>query len=145
MCFWRRLRGDKHGSSAAARCLAVAVVVAMCAGQLAVMAHEITVVHFRCPEHGELTHLLAPPAGAALPATSALARLAVQASGTRSAEAHEHCGLAFTVEGRPSSPAHGTVIDLAPPRPVLATGAPARAQGRVFVLASAPKTSPPAA
>ena len=58
MCFRRRLRGDEHGSLAAARCLTGAVVVAMCAGQLAVLAHGITVVHFRCPEHGELTHLL---------------------------------------------------------------------------------------
>jgi hypothetical protein len=143
MCFRRCLRGDAHGSSAAARLLTVAVLVAAYTAQLASLAHEITVLHFRCPEHGELTHLMAPAAPAEISAEEP-AQTAAHAPGGQAAEAHEHCGLAFTVEGRAFSPADVTVVDLVPPlSPTFTIGPPAREPGCVFLLASAPKTSPP--
>jgi hypothetical protein len=110
--------------------------------QFFTLSHEVTVRHFRCAEHGELTHVAATSVEYPLP----MRRLtdALRRGETDAPDAHEHCAAALTIQGGSSLPIVGSAARLVPPprdrpRPVLP---PAR--GRVFVLASAPKTSPPA-
>src|SRR3984957_1047640 len=69
-----RLGAANHGSSAAAKSLVVAVMAAATLAQFFALSHEVTVQHFRCAEHGELTHVaplaidLPPPTLGARPA-----------------------------------------------------------------------------
>ena len=142
-----RFRAGYHGFSTAARALTVAVVVAASLGQFASLAHEMTVRHFRCAEHGELTHV-----AAAVSATSAdasaradAAKAALRAPAATAVDAHEHCGLSFTVEGSAPAPSACASGRLAPPPPALAPAAPRLQGGRAVALAAAPKTSPPRA
>ena len=140
-----RLRAGNHGASAAAKSLTVAVMAAAMVAQLLSISHEMTVRHFRCAEHGELTHVAAMVAGPA----EALSQRADDTFRTRDAEtgdAHEHCGVAFTIEGSSCTPSIGSVTSAAPPA-VAPRPAPSAIswRGRAFVLASAPKTSPPSA
>ncbi|HEY6475747.1 MAG TPA: hypothetical protein VI456_04145, partial [Polyangia bacterium] len=67
--------------------------------QLLSLSHEMTVRHFRCAEHGELTHVAALAAGARVELPSRRAEPALRAQDAQAADAHEHCGVAFTVEG----------------------------------------------
>jgi hypothetical protein len=140
-----RLRAGHHGFSTAARAFTLAAVVAASLGQFASLAHEMTVRHFRCAEHGELTHVAAV-ASAPLADASGRAEAAKDALRAPSAavvDAHEHCGLTFTVEGNAPTPSASATGRLAPPPPA-PTPAPPRLQGgRVVALAAAPKTSPP--
>ncbi|HEX3902838.1 MAG TPA: hypothetical protein VH853_08295 [Polyangia bacterium] len=109
--------------------------------QFFALSHEVTVRHFRCAEHGELTHVAVTSVESPLPTwgpTDALRR-----GETDAPDAHEHCAAAFTIQGGSSLPVAGDAARLAPPPqdrppPVLP---PTR--GRALVLASAPKTSPP--
>jgi hypothetical protein len=140
-----RLRGDNHRASAAARTFTAAVMAAALFAQLLSLSHEMTVRHFRCAEHGELTHVAslsaAEPAGPAAPTTAEL-----RAPEREVAGAHEHCGVAFTVEGSSCTPSAGDAIGrVAAPPPLRPTSALVIPVGRVGVLASAPKTSPPSA
>jgi len=141
----RHLRGNSHGASAAARLFTIAVMVAASAAQLLSLSHEMTVRHFRCAEHGELTHVAALAAPAAV-LSARPTHDALRAHDAEAADAHEHCSVAFTVEGHSFSPAADQVAGaIPPPRPVAAAEAPVPARGRAFVLSSAPKTSPPSA
>ena len=145
MLFHRHLSGNSHGASAAARLFTIAVMVAASAAQLVSLSHEMTVRHFRCAEHGELTHVAALAAPAAV-LSARPTHDALRAHDRETADAHEHCGVAFTVEGHSFSPAGGELVGtVPPPRPIVVADAPVRSPGRAFVLASAPKTSPPAA
>ena len=115
------------------------------AAQLLSISHEMTVRHYRCAEHGELTHvaaMVAPPAEAPSQRTND----AFRAGDAESVDAHEHCGVTFTVEGSSCTPSIGSVSSAAPPAPA-PRPAPSTVSWheRAFVLASAPKTSPPSA
>lgn len=140
-----RLRAGNHGATASAKAFTVAVMAAATLAQLFSISHEMTVRHFRCAEHGELTHVAALAPGT-LEIPVRRANDALRAQGNETADAHEHCGVAFTIEGSSCTPsvdgAIGTVSPPASPHP--APGLVAR-RGRVAVLASAPKTSPPSA
>ena len=111
--------------------------------QFFALSHEVTVRHFRCDEHGELTHVAATSGESLLPvarSTDALRRGEADAP-----DAHEHCAAAFTLQGSSSLSFVGGAARLAPPPqdrppPLL----PPLVRDRAFVLASAPKTSPPA-
>jgi hypothetical protein len=116
-----RLRASNHRASAAAKAFTVGVMAAAIFAQLLSISHEMTVRHFRCAEHGELTHVAAMVASAAELSTQRTSD-AFRAGETQAADGHEHCGVAFTVEGSSCAPG-----------------------GRAGVLASAPKTSPPSA
>ena len=94
-----RLRAGNHRASAAVRSLTVAVMAAAMVAQLLSISHEMTVRHFRCSEHGELTHVAAMVAAPA-EAPSRRTNDAFRARNSETADAHEHCGVAFTVEGR---------------------------------------------
>lgn len=138
-----RRRAENHRLSTAAKSLAVVVMAAATLAQFFALSHEVTVRHFRCAEHGELTHVAALSAPAAkLPAQRA--DDAFRARDTEATDSHEHCGVTFTVEGSSCSPSIGVAISAAPPAPALRPAPSAVSwRGRAFVLASAPKTSPP--
>ena len=141
-----RLRAGNHKASAAAKSLTVAVMAAAMAAQLMSISHEMTVRHFRCAEHGELTHVAALAVSAAeLPAPRA--NDAFRAGDTEATDAHEHCGVTFTVEGSSCTPSSiGSAISVVPPAPALRPAPSAASwRERALVLASAPKTSPPSA
>ena len=142
-----RLRGGNHRASAAAKSLTVAVMAAAMAAQLLSISHEMTVRHFRCAEHGELTHVaVMVGALAEAPSRSHSKEDAFRAGDAETGDAHEHCGVTFTVEGSSCTPSIGSVSSVAPPAP---TPRPAPStvswRERAFVLTSAPKTSPPSA
>jgi hypothetical protein len=142
-----RLRGGNHRASAAARTFTVAVMAAAIFAQLLSLSHEMTVRHFRCAEHGELTHVASVAlTDAPAAAETGRAHPAARAPEREAGDVHEHCGVAFTVEGSSCTPspggAVGTVQAPAAARPAPSLAAPT---GRAFVLASAPKTSPPLA
>ena len=139
---WPRLRGRNHRSSSSAQSFAVAMTLVATVAQFFALSHEVTVRHFRCAEHGELTHVAATSGESLLPMprpTDALRRGEADAP-----DAHEHCAAAFTLQGGSSLPFVGGAARLAPPpqdRPPLVLPL---VRDRLFVLASAPKTSPPA-
>jgi hypothetical protein len=139
-----RLRAGNHGATAATRTFTVAVMAAAIVAQLLSLSHEMTVRHFRCAEHGELTHVAAMAAAEVeLPAQRT--NDAFRAGDSEAADAHEHCGVAFTVEGSSCAPSAGSAIGTVAPAPVRPTPALVVPGGRAGVLASAPKTSPPSA
>jgi hypothetical protein len=140
-----RLRAGNHGASAAAKSFTVAVMAAATIAQLLSISHEMTVRHFRCAEHGELTHVAAMVAGPAeLPVRRA--NDALRAQENEAADAHEHCSVAFTIEGSSCAPSAGGTIGAVSPSLVAAPALAAILPGeRAGVLASAPKTSPPSA
>jgi hypothetical protein len=140
-----RLRGGNHWATAAGKTFTVAVMAAAIFAQLLSLSHEMTVRHFRCAEHGELTHVAAMVA-AAPAAPSGRTNDGFRARDTGLADAHEHCGVAFTVEGSSCTPSAGGVASAVPP-PAAVRPAPSTVPWRAGagVLASAPKTSPPSA
>jgi hypothetical protein len=106
--------------------------------------HEASVRHVRCAEHGELTHVVVSGAADAHRAGAAHPSLDRGDAGTPAG--HEHCDFTFVVQGSAHTPAIRTTVRTLPPSvvataPALALPAP----GRAFLLASAPKTSPPVA
>ncbi len=127
----------------AARLLAAVAVAAVGFAQFATSWHELTVRHVVCAEHGELTHVSSVSTRA--PA-QVLVRTAIQSADLTTAEAHEHCGFVFAPESSTPSPVVRVAVKFEPPPAVAQKPAdPAPHPGRAFVLASAPKTSPPAA
>ncbi|HZL17225.1 MAG TPA: hypothetical protein VFG23_05730 [Polyangia bacterium] len=140
-----RRRAGNHGFSAAAKSLVVAVMAAATLAQFFALSHEVTVRHFRCAEHGELTHV----ARLAIDLPTLGARRSVDAWQTQVAEtadAHEHCATAFTVVGGSAPPVVRVAVRFTPP-PSVYRAEPVAAPpiARAFFLASAPKTSPPSA
>jgi hypothetical protein len=140
-----RRRAGNHRLSTAARSLAVVVMAAATLAQFFALSHEVTVRHFRCAEHGELTHVAmmaidAPPVGPRRD-VDAIGRQA-----TETVDTHEHCETAFTVGSGWSTPIVRVPVRFTPPPSVSrAVAVVAPRLGRAFVLASAPKTSPPSA
>ena len=116
------------------------------AAQLLSISHEMTVRHFRCAEHGELTHVAAMVAAPAEATLSHRTNDAFRARDAETGDAHEHCGVTFTVEGSSCTLSIGSASSAAPPAPALRP-APSTVswRERASVLASAPKTSPPSA
>jgi hypothetical protein len=129
--------------SSSAQSFAVAMTLVATVAQFFALSHEVRVRHFRCAEHGELTHVAVTSGQSLLPVprpTDALRRGEADAP-----DVHEHCAAAFTIQAGSSSPLVGDAARLAPPPrdrppPLL----PSLVRDRLFILASAPKTSPPA-
>jgi hypothetical protein len=144
-----RARGLHHGlirgtrAAASARVLALLVAAASLSAQVSTLLHDAEVQHIRCAEHGELTHVEAQRADVATPAQPGGA---VDRAPAGPPDAHEHCAVVFAVQGGAHAPVVRAFVRFTPP-PVVArpAAAPAPRPGRTFVLASAPKTSPPSA
>lgn len=127
----------------AARLLAAVAVATVAFAQFATSWHETTVQHLVCAEHGELTHVPSIPTGAP---TRALRRSGIHPADPETVDTHEHCGFLFAPESSTPSPVVRVAVKFEPPPTVAQTpAAPAPDPGRAFVLASAPKTSPPVA
>jgi len=122
------------------RPLTIAVMAAALLGQLLTVSHEATVRHFRCAEHGDLTHVAITGAEAALSPSADR----IGAHQGLASDGHEHCAAAFTVRDGARPVVIKALVRYAPPpvvvrEPRSIVGLP----GRLIVLASAPKTSPP--
>jgi hypothetical protein len=135
---------DRLRRARTAGTLSLLALLAVTGAQLSAAWHEMTVRHVVCADHGEMTHVRigsAPAANASAPSGGA------GAQNPATSEGHEHCALALIVRGNTPAPARATVARALPPPTVVAPRAPMSVlrPGRTFVLASAPKTSPPAA
>jgi hypothetical protein len=125
----------------AIRLLAATAIATIAFAQFATSWHEATVQHVRCAEHGELTHVSMVSNGGPPPS---IRRSAVQSSDDSTLEAHEHCGFVFALHGSNQPPVVRVAVRFEPPQAAVQRRAdPAPRPGRAFVLASAPKTSPP--
>jgi hypothetical protein len=129
----------------ATRLFTAALIAVVGFAQFSASWHESSVQHVRCAEHGELTHVAAlsdqgtpPPRG--------VARTTFTGSEAGTPEGHDHCAVAFTFRGSAQQQVLRVSTRFAPPPAVVRrAGDPAPRPGRSFVLASAPKTSPPSA
>lgn len=136
-----RLRAGKTGFSTAARAFTLAVIAAASLAQFAALAHEMTVRHFRCAEHGELTHVAS--GGGDLGVAAVETGRALRSHEADRADAHEHCSVAVTVTTARALSAPAVSGELAPPPPAAVPASPRLERGRDVALAAAPKTSPP--
>jgi hypothetical protein len=125
----------------AAQLLVVALSAVVGLGPIASSRHELTVRHVICAEHGELTDV---PTSRALGLTPSRAFSSVEGQPTEAIDGHEHCVSGFIVRPRARLAVVGSFVRFTPPAAVVRdVGAPPTSPGRAFVLASAPKTSPP--
>ena len=136
----------RRGGAAKTLLAGVLLVVAAVA-PFAASWHEASVQHVRCAEHGELTHVAVNTASqAAMSRRAGTARVALSGGNAGVPASHDHCEFAFVVQSSAQPPVVHTTVRTLPPsvvatRPALVLPAP----GRAFLLASAPKTSPPCA
>ena len=144
MTGFMRLRGRNCGPSVAAKSFAVALMVASTLAQFFALSHEVTVRHFRCAEHGEMTHVAALPVDLPAPPPPGLTDT-FRSSDADTVDGHEHCSSAFTVERASFAPVVRVPVRNRPPVVSQAVLLAVPRSGRAFVLASAPKTSPPSA
>jgi hypothetical protein len=139
----KRHRSARHGASAPVRLLALAAMLVIGLGQFSIAWHEGSVQHVRCAEHGELTDVVMAPDHGTSPIV--VDHLAIT-SAPAAPVGHEHCDFVIAIQSNAQVPVVRTSVRLALPPVAAPWGAePAPLPGRVFVLASAPKTSPPAA
>ena len=132
----------------AARLLVIGLIATIGTLPIVNSRHELTVRHVRCAEHGELTHVQSSQGVSVERAkafSSVQAFASVQNEETDKVDGHDHCTSDFLVRGRlVVSVIRSLVRYTAPPavaREISETAAVT--PGRAFVLASAPKTSPP--
>lgn len=128
-------RPPRPAPRAAASLLALALVA-----QAGTVAHELSVRHEVCPEHGELVHVTLQPAAEASGPQGPVLDAAVAMAG----DEHEHCLDLFHHRLMGAAPARGAAVG--------AVGAPPDAEGwqavlpppaPLAVLRLAPKASPP--
>lgn len=127
----------------AARLLSLALAAVVVAAPVSSAWHELTVAHVRCAEHGELTHVATTHASR-IAVVRGLDTVEADAPAAGTGDAHDHCSLGSVVRGSMFSSFARTAVRYEPPAAVSRTK-PVRAirPRRAFVLASAPKTSPP--
>ena len=142
-----RARRIQHpGVGLTARLFAAALIVGFGFSQLLASWHDAGVRHVRCAEHGEMVDV---EAGSNLgPALADGRASGTTAEGTETStpSEHEHCAVALALRGSSQLQVVRAAARLvAPPVAVRPAVDPAPRPGRSFVLASAPKTSPPSA
>jgi hypothetical protein len=128
----------------AARLLVATLIAAVGLAPIASSRHELTVRHVRCAEHGELTHVQASQGLSVEPPRRFSS---VENEGTDRVDGHDHCTNEFLVRGRLVVSIIRSLVRYTPP-PAVARDVRDTAvvtPGRAFLLASAPKTSPPSA
>jgi hypothetical protein len=125
-----------------ARLFAAVLIVGFGLSQLLASWHEAAVRHVRCAEHGEMVDVEASHGpvfndGRATGTT-------VEGAESATPSEHEHCAVALALRGSAQLQVVRAAVRLvAPPVAVRPAVDPAPRPGRAFVLASAPKTSPP--
>lgn len=126
------------------RLFAAALIAAFGFAQFSASWHEASVRHVRCAEHGEMTHVAALANDGAPSAHVLTTDDALTASELTTTAEHDHCTVAFSFRGNAQSRLLRLAVRFSPPPAIVrAVGAPAPRPGRAFVLAAAPKTSPP--
>jgi hypothetical protein len=124
-----------------ARLLVIALIAAVGLAPSASSRHELTVRHVRCAEHGELTHVRTTDS---LTVGPSLQGVSVQGEAGDATDGHDHCSSDFLVRGRMHVSVIRSLVRFTPPPAVTREiREVAVTPGRAFVLASAPKTSPP--
>ena len=133
----RRMR-----TAGAAKICAVLLIFAAGSAPLFASWHEAIVQHVRCAEHGELTHVNSLHAHNASPGGVSSSIQTEENSDLP--DGHQHCDLAFVVQGGTYAPVVQAAVRYTPPTvPSRPVDCSAVLPGRACVLASAPKTSPP--
>jgi hypothetical protein len=132
-----------HKGAVALRLFTVALIAAVGAAQFSAAWHEASVRHVRCAEHGEAVDVGAVPSVAA-PARDRATSKGMEGADSAETTSHDHCSLVLAFRAS----ARARLVRLAtrfepPPVVVRPASEPSRRPGRAFVLASAPKTSPP--
>jgi len=123
------------------RLLVVALIAIVTSSPVATLMHELTVRHVRCAEHDELTHVRASQGVGAEPAQNVTS---MNGEGLLEGSRHEHCLEGALLRRQLHSSIVRPLVRPAPPRKTsLQLREVARCPARSFVLASAPKTSPP--
>ena len=130
----------------AARLFSAVLIAAVGFAQFSSSWHEASFRHVQCAEHGEAIEV-----GIVSDPGSSVTRHRATSTGMEGADSaettsHDHCSvvLAFRGSTRDQLVRQSTRF-VPPPVVVRPASEPARRPGRAFVLASAPKTSPPAA
>jgi hypothetical protein len=141
MRFCVRDHGRVATMKSAARLLAVALVALTGVAPISSSWHELTVRHVVCAEHGELTDV---PTSQELSVAPIRHVSSIEGQPKAALEGHEHCTSSVIVRGRTHLSVVRSFVRFTPaPSVVRDLGAPLTFPGRAFVLASAPKTSPP--
>jgi len=132
------------------RVFAAALVAALGFAQLSASWHEANVRHVQCAEHGEAIDigghsdvgLSAKPHHS--DSAAGAKRAEIEGTDSTQAASHDHCSVVFAFRASARTQLLRLATRLIPP-PVVVRGTcePAPRPGRAFVLASAPKTSPP--
>jgi hypothetical protein len=144
-----RLRKDgsdtPRKADVAARLFVAALIAAVGVAQFSASWHEASVRHVRCAEHGEAIDV-GVVSGVASPVRDRAARAGMEGADGAETASHDHCSvvLAFRGSGREQLVRQATRFE-PPPVVVRPASEPTKRPGRAFVLASAPKTSPPSA
>jgi len=127
----------------ALRLFTLALIAAVGAAQFSAAWHEASVRHVQCAEHGEAIDVGVVPSVAS-PVRDRAANAAMEEADGAETTSHDHCslGLTFRASARARLVRLATRFEL-PPVVVRPASEPTRRPGRAFVLASAPKTSPP--
>ena len=124
--------------------LFTAVLLAAVGGaQFSSAWHEASIRHVQCTEHGEAIDL-GVVASVASPVRDGAASAGMEGADSAETTSHDHCSLVLAFRAS----ARARLVRLAtrfepPPVVVRPASEPTRRPGRAFVLASAPKTSPP--
>jgi len=122
----------------------MALIATIAAAPIASSWHELTVRHVRCAEHDELTHV--PTSRGPLVAAPVERFASLQTGDVETPDSHDHCSGSFVVRGRANVTVVRAAVRYTPPLGVTReVREVAPSPGRAFVLASAPKTSPPSA
>jgi hypothetical protein len=133
----------------ALRLFAAALVAVLGFAQLSASWHEASVRHVQCAEHGEAIDVgVHSDLGASARRDHAESAAGTKIEGADSTEAasHDHCSVVFAFRASARTQLLRLATRLIPPPVVVrGTSEPAPRPGRAFVLASAPKTSPPSA
>jgi hypothetical protein len=125
--------------------LSIAMAAVVLAAPISTAWHELTVQHVLCAEHGELTHV-GTTHELSVGAVRNLAAIEAQRGGIETAGGHDHCSLGCVVRSGVLASVVRTAARYVPPvTSTLTKPALPPCFGRGFVLASAPKTSPPSA
>jgi len=126
------------------RLFAAALIVAVGFVQLSASWHEANVRHVQCAEHDEAIDVGIVPGLGAYPARHRAAGMGMEGADRAEVSSHDHCSVVFAFRGSARAQLVRLAARFVPPAIVIRSiGDPAPRPGRAFVLASAPKTSPP--
>jgi hypothetical protein len=130
----------------AARLFAAALVAAVGFAQFSTSWHEANVRHVQCAEHGEAIDVGIVSDLGPSPARHRATGSGMERADNTETASHDHCSVVLAFRTSARTQLVRLAIRFAPPPVVVQPASePARRPGRAFVLASAPKTSPPAA